>query len=72
LAIEGLLDDRSHPGREPYHGLVVSDGTVLADFRQSLSVSDSPALEQQVAGFFIDECSWTIVAIGSWVDGKEA
>jgi hypothetical protein len=71
LAIECLLDDRSHPRREPHHGLIVGDGAVPADFRQRLHVGDCPALEQQVAGFFLDERGWTVVAIGSWVDCKE-
>jgi hypothetical protein len=71
LAIERLLDDRPHPRREPHHGLVVSGRAVLAEFRQSLSVGDCPALEEQVAGFFLDECGWTVVAIGSRVDGQE-
>jgi hypothetical protein len=68
LAIERLLDDRAHPRWEPHHGLIVGDGTVPADFRQRLRVGDCPALEQQVARFFLDEHGGAVIPTGVWVD----
>jgi hypothetical protein len=71
LAIEHLLDDRAHPGREPDHRLIIRDGAVPADFRQRRGVSDRPALEQQIACAFLDEHGRAVVAVGPRVDGKE-
>jgi hypothetical protein len=68
LTIERLLDDLPHPRGEPDYRLVVGDGAVLGHIFKNLRVGDGPALEDQVAGFIVDEHGWAVVSTRIRVD----
>src|SRR6266849_8181699 len=64
LAIERLLDNLPHPCGEPDYRLVVGDGAVVGHICEHLRVGDCPALEDQVAGFVVDEHARAVVSTG--------
>jgi hypothetical protein len=62
LTIERLLDDLPHPRGEPDYRLVVGNRAVLGHIFENLRVGDGPALEDQVAGFIVDEHGRAVVS----------
>jgi hypothetical protein len=71
MAMKRLQSDCPHPRREPDHGLIVRDRAVPADLRQGLRLGDGPALEQQIAGFFLNEHRRAVVPACVRVDRDE-